>query len=380
MSAVMSSMSRFRSTPMRLLINTLPKHLQGLHVQQHKSHTVKSLCTSTDATPWTFATPMTEMLGIKYPIMMGGMHYVGYAELAAAVSEAGGLGVITALTQENPEALRQEIRKCRDLTSKPFGVNLTLLPSLKPLDYPGYVRAIVEEDVKIVETAGRSPKDLVPLFKEHGITTIHKCVAIRHALSAERLGVDIISIDGFECAGHPGEEDIGNWILAAKAGKVLNAPFIVSGGNGLGSQLAASLAFGASGINMGTRFMVTKECAIHPNIKKAIMAGDETATTLIMRSLNNTERVFDNEQAQTVRRIEASTPGDFSSISQLVQGALYHKSFHETGNVQDSVWSCGTVMGLIDDEPTCAELVTRIMDECRQAIAQLPVATKNTPP
>eukprot|EP00041_Stephanoeca_diplocostata_P010298 m.163521 g.163521 ORF g.163521 m.163521 type:complete len:305 (+) comp18103_c0_seq11:723-1637(+) len=220
----------------------------------------------------------------------------------------------------------------------------------------------------------------VSLLSLLGITTIHKCVAIRHALSAERLGVDIISIDGFECAGHPGEEDIGNWILAAKAGKVLNAPFIVSGGNGLGSQLAASLAFGASGINMGTRFMVTKECAIHPNIKKAIMAGDETATTLIMRSLNNTERVFDNEQAQTVRRIEASTPGDFSSISQLVQGALYHKSFHETGNVQDSVWSCGTVMGLIDDEPTCAELVTRIMDECRQAIAQLPVATKNTPP
>mmetsp|Transcript_5657 Transcript_5657/g.7879 ORF Transcript_5657/g.7879 Transcript_5657/m.7879 type:complete len:307 (+) Transcript_5657:61-981(+) len=263
-------------------------------------------------------TKLTEALGIEYPIIQGGMHYVGYAEMAAAVSNAGGLGTITALTQPNAEALRQEIRKCKNLTKKPFAVNLTLLPALAPPDYGSYAKVIIDEGIKVVETAGRNPKKFIKFFKENGCYVIHKCVAIRHALTAQRLGADMISMDGFECGGHPGEDDIGNWVLLAQAARKLKVPFVASGGCANGAQLAAALALGAEGMNMGTRFMATKEAPIHPSIKQALVDGDEKATTLVMRSVRNTERVFKNTAAQKVREIENKTPGDFMAFRHLV--------------------------------------------------------------
>jgi len=316
-------------------------------------------------------TKLTELLGVVHPIVCGGMHFVGYAELAAAVSNAGGLGMITALTQTSPEELRKEIRKCKALTSKPFAVNLTLLPALAPPDYPAYAQVVVDEGVKIVETAGRSPDQFISFFKQHKIIVIHKCVTIKHALSAQKLGVDILSMDGFDCAGHPGEFDIGNWILLAKAGKVLTTPFIASGGVGTGSQLAAALALGACGVNMGTRFMCTQEAFIHANIKKAMVEADESQTTLIMRSVNNTERVYKNATALKVREIEEKFPGDFSKIGPFVKGMNYKKSFQETGDTQDSVWSCGPVIGLIDDVPTCKVLLQRMVDEAESSIKSM---------
>lgn len=230
-------------------------------------------------------TKITELFGIEHPIVCGGMHYVGYAGLAAAVSNAGGLGIITALTQKSPEDLRKEIQKCKKLTNKPFGVNLTLLPALAPLNYDGYAKVIIDEEIKIVETAGRSPEKFIKLFKSNGIKIIHKCVAIKHALAAQRLGVDVISMDGYECGGHPGEEEVGNFVLLALASKKLSIPFIASGGVADSTQLAASLALGADGINMGTRFMATKEAQIHENIKMALVKGNEYSTTHIMKSL-----------------------------------------------------------------------------------------------
>jgi len=313
-------------------------------------------------------TRVTKILGIEHPVIQGGMHYVGYAELAAAVSNAGGLGIITALTQPNPDALRDEIRKCKTLTDKPFGVNLTMLPALAPPNYDNYIKVIIEEGVKIVETAGNKPDKFIKMLKDNKIIVIHKCVAIRHALKAEKLGADIISVDGFECAGHPGEDDIGNFFLLAKAGRVLSVPFVASGGVGVGSQLAAAMALGAEGINMGTRFMATVEAPIHPNIKKALVDGDEKSTTHVFRTLNNTERVYKNEQAEKVREIEKQTPGNFGAIANLVKGALYRGSFQETGNTQDSVWSAGIVMGLIDDIPTCKDLIERIVSEAETII------------
>eukprot|EP00591_Stephanopyxis_turris_P012075 CAMPEP_0195524770 /NCGR_PEP_ID=MMETSP0794_2-20130614/24807_1 /TAXON_ID=515487 /ORGANISM="Stephanopyxis turris, Strain CCMP 815" /LENGTH=261 /DNA_ID=CAMNT_0040655061 /DNA_START=71 /DNA_END=853 /DNA_ORIENTATION=- len=257
-------------------------------------------------------TRVTEMLGIKHPIIQGGMHYVGYYDLAAAVSNAGGLGIITALTQATPEDLRREIRKCKALTNKPFGCNLTLLPVTVNPDYEGYCKVIIEEGVPVVETAGRNPGKYIKLFHDAGIIVIHKCVAIRHALTAIKQGADMISMDGFECAGHPGEEDIGNWVLLAKAGRVLTVPFVASGGCATGSQLAAAIALGAEGVNMGTRFMATKEAPIHDNIKQALVDNDERSTTHIFRTLHNTERVFKNAMSQKVRDIEQESPGDFS--------------------------------------------------------------------
>jgi len=291
------------------------------------------------------------------------MHYVAYAELAAAVSNAGGLGIITALTQPNPEALRKEIRKCKDLTNKPFGVNLTLLPSLATPQYGDYVQVIIDEGIKIVETAGNNPGPFIKKFKEHGIVVLHKCVSIRHALTAQRLGVDIISMDGFECAGHPGEDDVGNFVLLAKAGTILTVPFIASGGVGTGRQLAAALALGAEGVNMGTRFMATKECTIHQNIKQTLVDNDERATTHIFRTLNNTERVFKNKTAELVRQKEKEKPGDFSNIKEYVAGIRYKDSFTVTGDNQSSCWSAGQVMGLINDIPTCQELLERMVQE-----------------
>eukprot|EP00298_Acanthocystis_sp_HF-20_P003980 c14326_g1_i1.p1 GENE.c14326_g1_i1~~c14326_g1_i1.p1 ORF type:complete len:351 (+),score=168.20 c14326_g1_i1:58-1053(+) len=313
-------------------------------------------------------TRVTKILGIKHPVIQGGMHYVGYASLAAAVSNAGGLGIITALTQPNPDALREEIRKCKSLTDKPFGVNITLLPALFPPNYDAYIQAIIEEGVKVVETAGNKPDKIIKVLKDNGIIVIHKCVAIRHALKAQKLGADIISVDGFECAGHPGEDDIGNFFLLAKAGRVLSVPFVASGGVGVGSQLAAALAMGAEGVNMGTRFMATVEAPIHPNIKKALVDGDEKSTTHVFRTLNNTERVYKNEQAEKVREIEKQTPGNFAAVANLVKGAFYKRSFQETGNTQDSVWSAGVVMGLIDDIPTCKDLIEKMVAEAETII------------
>jgi nitronate monooxygenase len=317
-------------------------------------------------------TKLTELCGIKHPVIQGGMHYVGYAEMAAAVSNAGGLGIITALTVAQPprgaEALRDEIRKCKKLTDKPFGVNITLLPVGVPPDYDGIIKVCVEEGVKVVETAGRNPGKVIEAMKANGIVVIHKCVAIRHAVTAAKQGADMISMDGFDCGGHPGEEDVGNWVLLAKAGKVLTIPFVASGGTATGSQLAAALAMGAEGVNMGTAFMATKEAPIHENIKKALVNAKETDTTHIFRTLGNTERVFKNKTAAEVRAIEAKNPGEFDKIAHLVAGANYKNSFQETGNTEESVWSCGQSLGLIDSIPTCKDFIETVVAEAEDII------------
>jgi len=314
-----------------------------------------------------FQTKLTEALGIQHPIVMGGMHYVGYAELAASVSNAGGIGFITALTQPTPEKLREEIQKCKKLTNKPFGVNFTLLPSLRPPNYGAFADVIINEGVKVVETAGRKPDDFIKLFKDNGIYVIHKCVQVKHALHAQKLGVDCISMDGFECGGHPGEKDVGNWVLLPSAAKQLGIPFIVSGGCATGSQLLAALALGAEGMNMGTRFIATRESCVHNNIKEAIVNATENDTTLVMRSLKNTERVFLTPSAMKVREIESKKPGDIMAIRHLVTGQNYKKSFHETGDT-DSVWSCGQSIGLVDDVPTVRNLVNRIVFEAENIL------------
>lgn len=298
------------------------------------------------------------------------MHHVGFAPLAAAVSEAGGVGMITALTQPSPEALRAEIRLAKSLTDKPVGVNLTLLPALAPPNYDEYAQVVVDEKIAVVETAGHF-KGLAPFvtrFKKAGAYVIHKCVAVRHAKSAQRLGVDMISMDGFECAGHPGELDTGNWLLLAIAAKELDIPFVASGGCATGSQLAAALALGAEGLNMGTRFMATVEAPIHDNIKQALVDGDEHSTSLVMRSVRNTERVYKNETSELVLKLENEQPGNFDAFAHLVKGDNYKRSFQETGNTQDSVWSAGQVMALIDDVPTCKELIEGIVEEAEDVI------------
>lgn len=317
-------------------------------------------------------TKLTEALGIKYPVIQGGMHYVGYAEMAAAVSNAGGLGIITALTVAMPprgaEALRDEIRKCRSLTDKPFGVNLTLLPVGVQPDFEGIIRVCIEEGIKVMETAGRNPEPVIKKLKEAGIFVIHKCVAVRHAASAAKMGADMISMDGFDCGGHPGEEDVGNWVLLAQASKELKIPFVASGGCATGTQLAAALAMGAEGVNMGTRFMATKEGPIHQNIKDAIVKAKVTDTTHVFRTLKNTERVFKNDVVMQVQKIEQANPGDFSKIAHLVKGENYRQSFQDTGDAGSSVWSCGQSIGLIDDIPTCAELLERVVSEAEDII------------
>jgi len=314
-----------------------------------------------------FRTKLTEALGIEKPLVMGGMHYVGYADLAAAVSNAGGIGFITALTQRSPELLRNEIRKARKLTNKPIGVNFTLLPALQPPNYKAYAQVIIDEGVKVVETAGRKPDEFIQLFKKNGIYVIHKCVQVKHALHAQKLGVDCISMDGFECGGHPGEADVGNWVLLPAAAKKLKIPFIVSGGCATGSQLVAALAMGAEGMNMGTRFIATKEAPVHENIKQSIVNASENDTTLVMRSLRNTERVFKTPSAMKVREIEAAKPGKIMAIRHLVTGENYRKSFQETGN-PDSVWSCGQSIGLIDSIPSVQELCDEIIADAQGII------------
>ena len=313
-------------------------------------------------------TRVTELLGIEHPIVQGGMQWVGTAEMAAAVSNAGGLGIITGLTQPTPEDLAKEIERCRGMTDKPFAVNLTILPTIKPIPYEDYARAIVDSDIKIVETAGRNPEPFLPLFKGAGIKVIHKCTSIRHSLKAENIGCDMVSVDGFECAGHPGEDDVTNLILLPLAARRLKIPFLASGGFGDGKGLAAALAMGADGINMGTRFMVTKEAPIHEKVKQKMVDASELDTSLIYRTLSNTARVFKNSIAEQVISIE-SKPGQtkFEDIQQLVQGAKGRELF-DTGDLDQGIWSAGMIVGLIDDIPTCQELISRIVSEAEEII------------
>lgn len=315
-------------------------------------------------------TRITELFGIRHPIVQGGMHYVGLADLAAAVSNAGGLGLITALTLGSPAALAKEIVRCRDMTDKPFGVNLSLLPAINAVDYPGYVRTIIEGGVKIVETAGNNPTSLMPYFKEAGIKVIHKCTSVRHALKAEAVGCDAVSVDGFECGGHPGQDDVPNMILLPRAAEELKIPFIASGGMADGRSLVAALALGADGVNMGTRFMVTKEAKVHDNVKKAVLAATELDTRLILRPLRNTERVLNNPAVERVMATEKRL-GDaitFEDVRADVAG-VYPKIMLE-GDLDAGAWSCGMVVGLINDIPSVAELINRTMAQAEAIITK----------
>lgn len=291
------------------------------------------------------------------------MHYVGYAELASAVSNAGGLGIITGLTQRTPEDLAAEIAKCHEMTDKPFGVNITILPMVNTPDYPGYLKAIVEGGVKVVETAGRSPEKFMPALKEAGIKVIHKCTSVRHAIKAEKIGCDAVSADGFECGGHPGEDDIPNFILLPRVLEELSIPFVASGGIGTGSQLVASLALGAEGINMGTRFLATQEAPVHENVKQAILDASELDTRLIMRNLTNTERVLKNKAVDELVELENERGSDISFEEVAPFVVSKYRDIMKNGNMDAGAWSCGMVAGLIHDIPTCQELVDRIMGE-----------------
>ena len=313
-------------------------------------------------------TRITEMFGVEHPIMQGGMHYVGFAELAAAVSNAGGVGIITGLTQRTPELLAKEIARCKEMTDKPFGVNLTFLPSVTPPDYPGYVKAIIEGGVKIVETAGNNPQKWLPALKDAGIKVVHKCTSVRHALKAEAIGCDAVSVDGFECGGHPGEDDVPNFILLPRAAEELKIPFLASGGMADGRSLVAALALGADGMNMGTRFIATKEAPVHENVKKAIVAASELDTRLVMRPLRNTERVLVNAGVERLLEKERDLGANikFEDIFNEVAG-VYPKIMTE-GDMYAGAWSCGMVAGLIHDIPTCKELIDRIMTEATDII------------
>ncbi|CAN7776493.1 NAD(P)H-dependent flavin oxidoreductase [Variovorax sp. LjRoot178] len=315
-------------------------------------------------------TRITELFGIRHPIIQGGMHYVGFAELAAAVSNAGGLGLITGLTQKTPELLAREIRRCREMTDQPFGVNLTFLPTLASPPYPEYIAAIVEGGVRIVETAGRSPEAYMPALKNAGVKVIHKCTSVRHALKAEAIGCDAVSVDGFECGGHPGEDDMPNMILLPRAAEELKIPFVASGGMADGRSLVAALALGAEGMNMGTRFVATQEAPVHQNVKDAIVAATELDTRLVMRGLRNTERVLTNSAVEQLIEIEQAKGEDlkFDDIMEQVAG-VYPRVMVE-GKMDAGAWSCGMVVGLIRDIPTVQELIDRIMDEADQLITQ----------
>ena len=313
-------------------------------------------------------TKITEMFGIEHPIIQGGMHYVGFAEMASAVANAGGLGIITGLTQKTPDDLANEIAKCHDMTNKPFGVNLTFLPGFQEPDYPGYIEAIIKGGVRIVETAGRSPEAYMPDLKGAGIKVIHKCTSVRHSLKAEKIGCDAVSVDGFECGGHPGEDDIPNMILLPRAAEELSIPFVASGGMGNGQQLAAALSMGAEGINMGTRFIATKEAPVHDNVKEALVAASELDTELIMRPLRNTERVLSNGAVSKILEKEKAL-GDDIQITDIIDevAGVYPKIMQE-GTMDAGAWSCGMVAGLIHDVPTCKELVERIVSDAEEII------------
>ena len=306
-------------------------------------------------------TRITDLFGIRHPIMQGGMHFVGFAELASAVSNAGGLGVITGLTQRTPELLAREIARCRDMTDKPFGVNLTFLPALSKPPYPEYIQAIIEGGVRIVETAGRSPQEFLPALKQAGVKVVHKCTSVRHALKAETIGCNAVSVDGFECGGHPGEDDVPNMVLLPRAAESLRIPFLASGGMADERSLVAALALGADGINMGTRFLATREAPVHDNVKRALVAASEIDTRLIMRALRNTERVLNNSTVAEVIAIEKKR-GDALTIADIHDqvAGIYPKVMIE-GQTDAGAWSCGMVAGLIHDIPTVAELIERIV-------------------
>mmetsp|Transcript_7145 Transcript_7145/g.9041 ORF Transcript_7145/g.9041 Transcript_7145/m.9041 type:complete len:329 (-) Transcript_7145:1548-2534(-) len=314
-------------------------------------------------------TRVTEILGIEHPVICGGMTGVGTVDMTVAVSEAGGLGLLTALTCGSVEQMKKDIEEIRRKTSKPFGVNLTILPAIQPPDYEGYAQAIIDAGIKIVETAGNNPKKWVTLFKKAGLVCIHKCVTIRHALSAERLGVDIISMDGFECAGHPGEDDIGGLVLLAKAAKKIKIPFVASGGIADGKQLAAALALGAEGVNMGTRFCATKECPWPDSFKQRMLEADERQTVLMFRALHNTARVFKNKIAAEVEKIqnEKGNNLEFTDVMHLVAGDRGRKAEIE-GDPDGGIWTAGQCVGLIDDIPTVKELMDTFMNEAEQTI------------
>ena len=313
-------------------------------------------------------TKITEMFNIEHPVIQGGMHYVGFAEMASAVANAGGLGIITGLTQKTPEDLAKEIAKCHEMTDKPFGVNLTFLPGFQEPDYPGYIQAIVEGGVKIVETAGRSPEAYMPDLKGAGIKVIHKCTSVRHSLKAEKIGCDAVSVDGFECGGHPGEDDIPNMILLPRAAEELSIPFVASGGMGNGQQLAAALSMGADGINMGTRFIATKEAPVHQNVKDALVAASELDTELIMRPLRNTERVLANDAVQKILEKEKALGDEIQITDIMDEVAGVYPKIMQDGTMDAGAWSCGMVAGLIHDIPTCKELVERIVSDAEQII------------
>ena len=315
-------------------------------------------------------TAITEMFGIEHPIIQGGMHFVGFAEMAAAVSNAGGLGIITGLTQGTPEKLANEIARCKDMTDKPFGVNLTFLPSLTPPDYPGLVKAIIEGGVKVVETAGRNPQEVLPHLKDAGVKVIHKCTSVRHSLKAQEIGCDAVSVDGFECGGHPGEDDVPNFILLPRAADELEIPFVSSGGMADGRSLVASLAMGAQGMNMGTRFIATKEAPVHENVKKAIVAASELDTRLVMRPLRNTERVLNNDAVERLLEKEKELGDDLKFEDILPEVAGVYPSIMMEGEMDKGAWSCGMVAGLINDIPTCKELIDSIMAEAEEIITK----------
>jgi NAD(P)H-dependent flavin oxidoreductase YrpB (nitropropane dioxygenase family) len=319
-------------------------------------------------------TRITELFNIRRPIIQGGMHYVGYAELASAVSNAGGLGIITALTQPTPEDLAREIARCRDMTDKPFGVNLTFLPAFAAPPYPEYIDAIISGGVRIVETAGRNPQEHLPRLQEAGVKVIHKCTSVRHALKAESIGCDAVSVDGFECGGHPGEDDIPNMILLPRAAEELTIPFVSSGGMANGRSLVASLAMGADGMNMGTRFIATREAPVHENVKRTLVAARELDTRLIMRPIRNTERVLNNAAVEEILRIErarleAGEALQIDDIRHLVAGSENRKVLQD-GKMDAGAWSCGMVAGLIHDIPTCRELLDAIMAEAEALIKE----------
>ena len=314
-------------------------------------------------------TRVTELLGTRYPIVQGGMMWVGRAELASAVSNAGGLGVLTALTQPTPEALVAEIRRCREMTDKPFGVNLTILPSANPPPYEAYLDAAIDNGIKVLETAGNNPREFIAKAQRKGVKIIHKCTAVRHALSAERNGVDAVSIDGYECAGHPGEDQIGCLILFALAARQVKIPLIASGGIADGRTMAAAFALGIEGVNMGTRFCATREAPIHDAIKQLLVQKTERDTNLIFRTLHNTGRVLKTAVSDEVVAIENRPGGcEFKDIHHLVTGAKGREAL-ETGDASKGLIWAGQTVGLIDDIPTCAELIERMVSECREHLA-----------
>ena len=315
-------------------------------------------------------TKITEMFGIQHPIIQGGMHYVGFAELAAAVSNAGGLGIITGLTQRSPDDLAREIRRCRDMTDKPFGVNLTFLPTVSSPDYPGYIRAIIEGGVKAVETAGNNPQKYLPALHEAGVKVIHKCTSVRHALKAESIGCDAVSVDGFECGGHPGEDDVPNFILLPRAADELKIPFVASGGMADGRSLAAALSLGAEGINMGTRFIATQEAPVHENVKQAIVAASELDTRLVMRPLRNTERVLKNAAVDRLLEKERTLGASLTFEDIIGEVAGVYPRIMKEGAMEAGAWSCGMVAGLIHDVPTVKALIDSIMAQAEAIIRQ----------